>query len=74
MPSITSNFERGTAMMSSPRICSNCGASNQAQARFCRTCGRSLQANKLTLYNSVTGQLLANILLNQRYRIIKPIG
>lgn len=54
--------------------CDSCGAINQPRARFCRACGRPLQAIKPGIYNSATGQLLPNILLKQRYRIIKLVG
>src|SRR5436305_2364629 len=61
-------------MMPSSVTCNNCGAANQPQAAYCRSCGHSLQAVKPTIYHSATGQLLANILLKQRYRIIAPVG
>ncbi len=55
-------------------FCDNCGAANQSQAVYCRSCGHSLQAAKPTIYHSVTGRLMAHILLKQRYRIIAPTG
>src|SRR2546421_5582221 len=61
-------------MTSSTLFCDTCGAANQSQAVYCRSCGHSLQAVKPTIYHSATGQLLANILLKQRYRIIAPVG
>ena len=55
-------------------LCNNCGAVNQAQSVYCHACGYSLQAVKPSIYHSQTGQLMANALLKQRYRIVVPIG
>ena len=60
--------------MPSPLFCNNCGAANQPQAAYCRSCGSSLQSVKPTLFNSATGQLLTDVMLKQRYRIIAPVG
>ena len=54
--------------------CQNCGAVNQPHASYCHACGYVLQAQQGVNYHSGTGQLLPNSLLNQRYRIIAPIG
>lgn len=55
-------------------FCNACGAANQPRAAYCHACGRPLQSSQPTVYNSATGCLLANVLLNHRYRILAPIA
>ena len=56
-------------------LCSFCGATNSLQATFCRACGCTLQENVApTVFNMETGQLLPNVLLKQRYRIVRLVG
>lgn len=52
-------------------LCKTCGADNQAQAAFCRSCGSPLQEIGP---DANTGQLATNVIVKQRYRILKRIG
>lgn len=56
-------------------ICTSCGASNQPQATICQSCGSSLQNGQPTaMYHPRTGQVIPNVVLKQRYRVIAPVG
>jgi len=56
-------------------VCASCGASNQPQATRCQSCGSSLQNGQPTaMYHPKTGQVVANVVLKQRYRVIAPVG
>jgi len=60
-------------MLSSLVLCDRCGASNRPQARFCTSCGQQLQTVN-TPVQSLTGMLSPNVLLGQRYRVVKLLG
>jgi F-box protein 11 len=60
-------------MLSSLLLCNRCGAPNRPQARFCTSCGQRLQIGN-TPVHSLTGMLSPNVLLGQRYRVVKLIG
>ncbi len=54
--------------------CTNCGAANSLQAKFCFRCGQSLLTGVPAGGSSLTGLLVYNHVLNQRYRIISRVG
>ena len=54
--------------------CTNCGAANSLQAKFCFRCGQSLLTSIPAGSSSLTGLLVYNQVLNQRYRIISRVG
>src|SRR5437763_12526143 len=65
-------------MTASQRYCSRCGAANPLSAVACSSCGWSL---KITMPlasepadRSLTGHLLPNQLLEERYRILSQVG
>lgn len=61
--------------MSPAFVCTICGVSNQPQATYCQSCGSSLQTSQpTTTYHPQTKQLIANVFLKQRYRIIGLVG
>src|SRR5258708_1867417 len=62
-------------MVSSTLYCSNCGTINPAQAKFCFGCGQSVQ-NSIAPPGAVslTGLLIHDQTLDQRYRIIGQVG
>jgi F-box protein 11 len=60
-------------MLSSLMLCNHCGASNRPEARFCTSCGKRLQTVN-TPVQSLTGMLNPNVLLGQRYRVVKLVG
>lgn len=60
-------------MLSSLMLCDHCGASNRSYARFCTSCGKRLLTVN-TPVHSLTGMLSPNVLLGQRYRVVKLIG
>src|SRR6266516_732266 len=67
--------QRGKAMVLSPLYCTNCGAANKVQAKFCFGCGQSLQTGVTAVdAGSLTGLLVHDHVLNQRYRIISQVG
>src|SRR5436305_13278698 len=69
------HFFSGVTLMPTSILCSFCGATNSLQATFCRACGCTLQENVApTVFNMETGQLLPNVLLKQRYRIVRLVG
>jgi WD40 repeat protein len=61
--------------LSSTFFCDTCGAANRAQAVFCSACGRSLHktANG-SISNTLTGLLVQQHVLKQRYRILSRVG
>jgi eukaryotic-like serine/threonine-protein kinase len=62
-------------MVLSPLYCTNCGAANKVQAKFCFGCGQSLQTGVTAVAaGSLTGLLVHDHVLNQRYRIISQVG
>jgi WD40 repeat protein len=62
-------------MISSPLYCTNCGAANSMQAKFCFGCGQALQSGITALASgSLTGLLIHDHVLKQRYRIINQVG
>ncbi len=69
-------------MVPTQRYCTRCGAANQAQDAFCFACGQPLQAlapsSQYPLAGSATststGLLLPNLLLKQRYRVLRLLG
>src|SRR5260221_14106774 len=62
-------------MVSSTLYCINCGAANLARAKFCFGCGQSLQTSVAPPgVSSLTGLLVHDHILDQRYRIISQIG
>jgi serine/threonine protein kinase len=60
-------------MVTSPRSCNVCGTINLSQAAFCMTCGEPMEERALSPRN-LTGLLLQDQLLKQRYRILGQIG
>jgi serine/threonine protein kinase len=62
--------------MSTPTslFCEHCGAANEPQATYCCFCGRPLQESQTASYDAEKGSLLADAMLKERYRIIKPVG
>jgi serine/threonine protein kinase len=62
-------------MVPSTLYCSNCGTINPAQAKFCFGCGQSVQ-NSIAPpgAGSLTGLLIHDQILDQRYRIIGQVG
>jgi len=80
---------QGKIMTPSTIYCDNCGYANRAQARFCVSCGQVMPTtlpqagqsnaslpsfNQNTVFPASTGLLATHTLLNQRYRILKPLG
>src|SRR5579885_2886891 len=64
-----------SSMATRALVCTSCGASNQPQATICQSCGSSLQNGQPTaMYHPRTGQVVANVVLKQRYRVIAPVG
>src|SRR5258708_36843375 len=62
-------------MVSSTLYCINCGAANLARAKFCFGCGQSLQTSVAPPgVSSLTGLLVHDHILDQRYRIISQVG
>src|SRR5216683_3292339 len=62
-------------MVPSTLYCINCGAANLAQAKFCFGCGQSLQTSVAPPgVSSLTGLLVHDHILDQRYRIISQVG
>ena len=60
-------------MTMSSRSCTGCGAANPPQATFCMACGESMEARASGPRN-LTGLLLEDQLLKERYRILARIG
>src|SRR5438045_5310926 len=61
--------------LSSTLFCDTCGAANRAQAAFCSACGRPLHtAARGTISRTLTGLLVQQHMLKQRYRILGQIG
>ncbi|GAC1349138.1 MAG: hypothetical protein NVSMB27_19430 [Ktedonobacteraceae bacterium] len=61
--------------LSSTLFCDTCGAANRAQAVFCSACGRSLHKTAHgSTSNTLTGLLVQQHVLKQRYRILSRIG
>ena len=61
--------------LSSTLFCDTCGAANRAQAAFCSACGRPLHtAAGGTISRTLTGLLVQQHMLKQRYRILGQIG
>src|SRR6266702_1330841 len=75
-------MSRSMLMVPTQRYCTRCGAANQAQDAFCFACGQPLQAlapsSQYPLAGSATststGLLLPNLLLKQRYRVLRLLG
>jgi serine/threonine protein kinase len=67
-------------MSSTHQFCGRCGAANRLQSRFCVSCGEPLQdttsisAATDQVTSSQTGQLAADALLEQRYRVVRLLG
>src|SRR5260370_1270087 len=62
-------------MVPSTLYCINCGAANLAQAKFCFGCGQSLLTSVAPRgVSSLTGLLVHDHILDQRYRIISQVG
>src|SRR5258708_33107965 len=62
-------------MLPSTLYCINCGAANLAQAKFCFGCGQSLLTSVAPPgVSSLTGLLVHDHILYQRYRIISLVG
>src|SRR5450631_1822246 len=62
-------------MQPSSFSCPICSTTNPSQADYCRACGYALQSHATpSVFNIGTGQLLPRSLLNNRYRILRPIG
>src|SRR5258708_15493585 len=62
-------------MLPSTLYCINCGAANLAQAKFCFGCGQSLLTSVAPPgVSSLTGLLVHDHILDQRYRIISQVG
>src|SRR5258708_12568980 len=62
-------------MIPSTLYCINCGTANLAQAKFCFGCGQSLQTSVAPPgVSSLTGLLVHDHILDQRYRIISQVG
>ncbi len=62
-------------MVPSTLYCINCGAANLARAKFCFGCGQSLQTSVAPPgVSSLTGLLVHDHILDQRYRIISQVG
>ncbi len=62
--------------MASEIFCDTCGAANQPGQRLCFACGRPLTPDNVSLkpLNSSIGLLPTQVLLKQRYRIVRTIG
>src|SRR5256885_16969878 len=61
--------------LSSTLFCDTCGAANRAQAAFCCACGRPLHsAAQGAISRTLTGLLVQQHMLKQRYRILGQIG
>src|SRR5260370_19790096 len=62
-------------MIPAPHYCTSCGAANSIQAKFCFGCGQSLQTNAAApAVGSLTGLLVYDHVLKQRYRVISKVG
>src|SRR5258707_3322581 len=62
-------------MLPSTLYCINCGAATLAQAKFCFGCGQSLLTSVAPPgVSSLTGLLVHDHILDQRYRIISQVG
>ena len=60
-------------MTTSSLSCHVCGTENPLHAAFCISCGEPLE-DSATGPGNLTGLLLQDQLLRQRYRILAPIG
>ncbi len=69
-------------MVPSDIYCPSCGAANQAQNTFCFACGKPLQTSASSIQyptpgttnGALTGLLVPNSELKQRYRILTKLG
>ena len=63
-------------MVASTIYCRNCGVQNARDENFCSSCGYTLVASSATVTNLPvpTGQLPAQTLLKQRYRVLQTVG
>src|SRR2546425_9356012 len=62
-------------MIPTPLYCTSCGAENSIQAKFCFGCGQSLQTSVAApAVGSLTGLLVHDHVLKQRYRVISRVG
>jgi len=60
-------------MATSTRSCKACGNTNLSQAAFCMICGEPMEESAISPRN-LTGLLLQDQLLKQRYRILAQLG
>ncbi|HLX58340.1 MAG TPA: WD40 repeat domain-containing serine/threonine-protein kinase [Ktedonobacteraceae bacterium] len=64
----------GFAILSSPLYCDACGAANLSHALYCFNCGQPLHAQGGKAVGQISGPLIYNQLLKQRYRILQQVG
>ncbi len=60
--------------MQSARFCDQCGAANRNTSKFCAQCGQMLVAQGSSVQTGKTGLLTTNIVLKQRYQVVRKLG